>query len=52
MNGRIFSFSGQYIGENPQQLERINVYFTEASQKNYVPRAVLVKFVKKKKISE
>ena len=40
--------SGQYIGENPQQLERINVYFSEAAQKNYVPRAVLVKFAKKR----
>lgn len=33
---------GQYMGDNPQQLERINVYFNEATGGNYVPRAVLV----------
>lgn len=30
------------MGTNDQQLERISVYFTEASNANYVPRAVLV----------
>lgn len=34
--------SGAYVGTSPQQLERINVYFNEASSGKYVPRAVLV----------
>jgi len=34
--------TGNYVGDNPVQLEKINVYFHEASQKNYVPRAILV----------
>ncbi|ELR24200.1 tubulin beta chain, putative [Acanthamoeba castellanii str. Neff] len=34
--------TGKYIGDDPLQLDRINVYFTEASGGNYVPRAVLV----------
>ncbi|XP_048002793.1 tubulin beta-2 chain-like [Leguminivora glycinivorella] len=34
--------SGHYHGENPQQLERINVYYEEASGGKYVPRAVMV----------
>ncbi|KAJ8973274.1 hypothetical protein NQ317_019540 [Molorchus minor] len=33
---------GQYIGNDPLQLEKIGVYFREASNNNYVPRAVLV----------
>lgn len=33
---------GNYIGDNPLQLERLNVYYNEASQNKYVPRAVLV----------
>ncbi|CAK1592944.1 unnamed protein product [Parnassius mnemosyne] len=34
--------TGMYIGENPLQQERINVYYNEASGGRYVPRAVLV----------
>lgn len=34
--------TGAYEGDNPVQLERINVYFNEASSGKYVPRAVLV----------
>jgi tubulin beta len=34
--------TGQYKGDSPLQLERINVYFTEATGGRYVPRAVLV----------
>eukprot|EP00095_Tigriopus_kingsejongensis_P001627 maker-scaffold451_size166902-snap-gene-0.16 protein:Tk01627 transcript:maker-scaffold451_size166902-snap-gene-0.16-mRNA-1 annotation:"tubulin beta-4b chain-like" len=34
--------SGQYVGDNPQQLERIEVYYNEASGKKYVPRAILL----------
>lgn len=33
---------GTYKGEDDLQLERINVYYTEASFKKYVPRAVVV----------
>ncbi|KAJ5744539.1 beta-tubulin [Penicillium manginii] len=33
---------GQYNGTSDLQLERMNVYFTEASGDKYVPRAVLV----------
>eukprot|EP01156_Anaeramoeba_ignava_P005962 Anaeramoba_ignava/a347392_979.p1 GENE.a347392_979~~a347392_979.p1 ORF type:complete len:475 (+),score=167.54 a347392_979:68-1492(+) len=33
---------GQYEGDNELQLERIGVYFTEATGARYVPRAVLV----------
>ncbi|XP_061727171.1 tubulin beta chain-like isoform X3 [Cydia pomonella] len=33
---------GIYHGENPMQLERIDVYYNEASGGKYVPRAVLV----------
>lgn len=33
---------GVYKGDNDLQLERINVYFNEASGGRYVPRAVLV----------
>jgi tubulin beta len=34
--------NGKYVGNSPSQLERINVYFNEASDNKYVPRAVLV----------
>ncbi|CAB0005314.1 unnamed protein product [Nesidiocoris tenuis] len=33
---------GIYRGENPLQLERINVYYNEAPGGKYVPRAILV----------
>ncbi|KAL0932725.1 beta-tubulin, partial [Colletotrichum truncatum] len=33
---------GVFRGDSAQQSERLNVYFTEASDKKYVPRAVLV----------
>ncbi|KAK8093884.1 Tubulin beta chain [Apiospora hydei] len=33
---------GQYQGSSDLQLERMNVYFNEASNNKYVPRAVLV----------
>lgn len=36
------SASGKYEGDDPQQLERINVYFNEANGKKFVPRAILV----------
>jgi len=32
---------GAYVGDNPLQLERINVYFNEGQGGRYVPRAVL-----------
>lgn len=34
--------SGKYEGDNDLQLERINVYYTEAHNGKYVPRALLV----------
>jgi len=34
--------TGSYVGTDPVQLEKINVYFQEAMAKTYVPRAVLV----------
>ncbi|XP_064646884.1 tubulin beta chain-like [Lineus longissimus] len=34
--------TGKYVGDNDQQLERINVYYNEAQGGNYVPRCVLV----------
>lgn len=34
--------TGAYQGNNDLQLERINVYYNEASGAKYVPRAVLV----------
>lgn len=37
--------SGSYYGESDLQLERINVYFNEASGGRYVPRAVLLDLV-------
>jgi len=33
---------GKYHGDNPQQLDKMNVYFTEANNGKFVPRAVLV----------
>lgn len=33
---------GSYVGDSDLQLERISVYFNEASDKKYVPRTVLV----------
>jgi len=33
---------GQYVGESDLQLERINVYYTEATGPRYVPRAILM----------
>jgi ABC-type uncharacterized transport system permease subunit len=40
----IFSYL-QYNGESDLQLERINVYFNEATGGRYVPRAVLLDLV-------
>uniref|UniRef100_A0AAR2K6J2 Tubulin/FtsZ GTPase domain-containing protein n=1 Tax=Pygocentrus nattereri TaxID=42514 RepID=A0AAR2K6J2_PYGNA len=34
--------AGNYVGDSGLQLERINVYYNEASSHKYVPRAVLV----------
>ena len=34
--------SGSYVGDQPLQLERIDVYYNEANGGKYVPRAVLV----------
>jgi len=34
--------NGNYKGDSDLQLERINVYYTEAADKKYVPRAILV----------
>ena len=34
--------TGQYVGDNDLQLERIDVFYNEASGGKYVPRAVLV----------
>jgi len=33
---------GNYMGDSPLQLERINVYYNEAQDGKYVPRAVLI----------
>lgn len=33
---------GTYVGDSPLQLERVNVYYNEASGGRYVPRAVLM----------
>lgn len=32
---------GQYVGQNPLQKERLNVYFTETAENRYVPRSIL-----------
>ena len=34
--------SGEYQGTSNLQLDRINVYFSEAASNTYVPRALLV----------
>lgn len=34
--------NGKYIGQNDSQLERIEVYYTEATEQKYVPRAILL----------
>lgn len=34
--------SGQYVGEDPQQLVRSSVYFTEAGNDKYVPRSIQI----------
>ncbi|CAF0746490.1 unnamed protein product [Didymodactylos carnosus] len=34
--------TGTYVGDSSLQLERIDVYFTEAQGQRYVPRAVLI----------
>uniref|UniRef100_A0A3Q2D7U4 Tubulin/FtsZ GTPase domain-containing protein n=1 Tax=Cyprinodon variegatus TaxID=28743 RepID=A0A3Q2D7U4_CYPVA len=34
--------AGNYVGDSALQLDRINVYYNEASSHKYVPRAVLV----------
>ena len=34
--------NGAYVGNSQLQLERINVYYNEAAENRYVPRAVLV----------
>uniref|UniRef100_A0A673H1U7 Tubulin beta-5 chain n=1 Tax=Sinocyclocheilus rhinocerous TaxID=307959 RepID=A0A673H1U7_9TELE len=34
--------AGNYVGDSVLQLDRINVYYNEASFHKYVPRAVLV----------
>ncbi|XP_016396146.1 tubulin beta-5 chain-like [Sinocyclocheilus rhinocerous] len=34
--------AGNYVGDSALQLERMNVYYNEASSHKYVPRAILV----------
>uniref|UniRef100_A0A673AYV2 Tubulin/FtsZ GTPase domain-containing protein n=1 Tax=Sphaeramia orbicularis TaxID=375764 RepID=A0A673AYV2_9TELE len=34
--------TGNYVGDSLLQLDRVNVYYNEASSHKYVPRAVLV----------
>ncbi|XP_056155803.1 tubulin, beta 6 class V isoform X2 [Lampris incognitus] len=34
--------AGNYVGDSALQLDRVNVYYNEASSHKYVPRAVLV----------
>ncbi|OIR57557.1 MAG: tubulin beta chain [Amphiamblys sp. WSBS2006] len=34
--------NGMFIGDDPMLLERADVYYTEASNKKYVPRSILV----------
>ncbi|KAI0984441.1 hypothetical protein GJ496_008577 [Pomphorhynchus laevis] len=34
--------TGQYVGNNVLQLERISVYYNKAQEKKYVPSAILV----------
>jgi tubulin beta len=37
-----YRFTGTYYGDSDLQLERINVYFNEATGGRYVPRAILM----------
>ena len=37
-----FRLTGTYYGDSDLQLERINVYFNEATGGRYVPRAILM----------
>jgi hypothetical protein len=37
--------TGTYAGDSDLQLERVNVYFNEASGGRYVPRAILMDLV-------
>lgn len=37
-----FHFTSAYHGDSDLQLERINVYFNEATGGRYVPRAILM----------
>lgn len=39
--------TGNYIGDTDLQLERINVYFNEATGGRFVPRAVLLDLVRR-----
>ena len=41
--------TGTYYGDLDLQLERMNVYFNEATGGRYVPRAVLLDLVRDKK---
>ncbi|XP_053198101.1 tubulin, beta 6 class V isoform X13 [Scomber scombrus] len=34
--------TGNYVGDSPLQLDRVNVYYNEASSHKYVPRSILV----------
>ena len=34
--------SGKYVGDDPNQLERIGVYYSEGSEGRFVPRAVML----------
>ncbi len=43
---RQITFVPQYCGESDLQLERINVYYNEATGGRYVPRAVLLDLVR------
>ena len=38
--------TGTYAGDSDLQLERVNVYFNEASGGRYVPRAILMDLVR------
>lgn len=40
--------TGMYVGDNDLQLERINVYFNEATGGRFVPRAVLLDLVRRR----
>ncbi|KAG0437632.1 Tubulin beta chain [Dictyocoela muelleri] len=33
---------GKYVGDNPNQVEKLSVYYNESSSKMYVPRAILI----------